>query len=481
MENQFPDFEQFQRYHDQGMVVPVVRRILADTETPVSAYMKIARPGAPAFLLESVEGGRHVGRFSFLGSGPTRVLALDDLRTASGAAGADPFDPLRQLVQSRRVARVPGVPRFAGGAVGYVAYETVKAWEPVGTRHDPRVPLMTWMLFDRLIAFDNVSREMLLIGLAEPRSSAREDYALANERVEELERLLLRPVDPLPAAGQRRFQPESNMPRSHFLDMVKTARDAVHAGEAIQIVVSQRFSGEVSVGSFDIYRRLRVVNPSPYMFHLDLGDRQLVGASPEMLVRVDSGWVETRPIAGTRPRGRNASEDNALEQELLADEKERAEHLMLVDLGRNDIGRVSEFGTVEVPEFMTVERYSHVMHLVSAVRGRLRPELDALDALKACFPAGTVSGAPKVRAMQIIEELEPEPRGVYAGAVGYVDFAGNLDTCIAIRTIEIENGVASVQVGAGIVADSVPEREYEETLNKARGLIRTIELAEKAK
>ncbi|HID10882.1 MAG TPA: anthranilate synthase component I [Candidatus Latescibacteria bacterium] len=481
-----PDFKEFQRLAESGILVPVARGVLADTETPVSAYLKLRRGGLRAFLLESVEGGRHIARYSFLGTGPFLTFRSQGKRVVvEGPEGveeveAEPLDVLRGLLRKYRAVRLTGLPRFVGGAVGFMSYDAVRLWERLPDEREPVCDDMFWMFFDRILAFDNVRRELVIVALAKPDLPAKEAYQEALERTAEWERLLLRPVDPLPAPGRRSFSPESNMSRGHFSEMVRRAREYIYAGDVIQVVLSQRFSGEVSVGGLDIYRRLRLVNPSPYMFHLDTGDMELAGASPEMLVRVDGSWVETRPIAGTRPRGRTEEEDKKLERELLADEKERAEHLMLVDLGRNDIGRVSEFGSVHVPAFMEVERYSHVMHLVSSVRGTLKGSSDALEALKACFPAGTVSGAPKVRAMEIIDELEPERRGVYAGAVGYLDFSGNMDTCIAIRTVILRDGRASVQAGAGIVADSVPEREYEETLNKAEALVRAVRMAEES-
>ncbi|RKY64481.1 MAG: anthranilate synthase component I [Candidatus Latescibacterota bacterium] len=481
-----PDFEEFQRLAESGTFVPVARSVLGDTETPVSAYLKLRRGGRRAFLLESVEGGRHIARYSFLGVGPFLTFRSQGKRVVvEGPEGVeevegDPFDVLRCLLRKHRAVRLTGLPRFVGGAVGFMSYDAVRLWERLPDGREPVCDDMFWMFFDRILAFDNVRRELVIVALARSDLPAREAYQEALERTAEWERLLLRPVDPLPSPGRRSFSPESNMSRKQFSEMVRRAREYIYAGDVIQVVLSQRFSGEVSVGGLDVYRRLRLVNPSPYMFHLDAGDMELAGASPEMLVRVEGSRVETRPIAGTRPRGRTEEEDRRLERELLADEKERAEHLMLVDLGRNDIGRVSEFGSVHVPAFMEVERYSHVMHLVSSVRGKLREDSDAIEALKACFPAGTVSGAPKVRAMEIIDELEPERRGIYAGAVGYLDFSGNMDTCIAIRTVVIRDHIAQIQAGAGIVADSLPEREYEETLNKAKALIRAVEMAEES-
>jgi anthranilate synthase component 1 len=483
VEGLIPPYDVFARLHDEGLCVPVARRVLADTETPVSAYLKIRRASEKGFLLESVEGGQHLGRYSFLGSHPFLIFRSRGREvTVEGLLQyrleGDPVSELRRLLARFRTARLPELPRFACGAVGFVAYEAVRLWERLPNSKPATVPDMLWMFFDAILAFDNVRREMLILVLTRPEGEARADYQAAVERIAQVERLLLRPVDPLPMTGASRFRPSPNMPRSRFLDMVREAKEYIFAGDVIQVVLSQRFDGEVSVSGLDLYRRLRTLNPSPYMFHLHLGDRELVGASPEMLVRVEGRRVETRPIAGTRPRGKSPEEDCAIEEELLRDEKERAEHLMLVDLGRNDLGRVCRYGSVQVPTFMKVERYSHVMHLVSSVVGELQPELDALEVLRACFPAGTVSGAPKVRAMEIIDELEPDARGIYAGAVGYLDFSGNMDTCIAIRTIHLAEGVASVQAGAGIVADSDPEREYDETCNKARALIAAIEQAE---
>ncbi len=483
MDTILPDFSTFERHHGKGLCVPVARRVLADTETPMSAYLKMRRSSGRSFLLESVEGGKDVGRYSFLGARPFLVFRSrgGEVQVAGErnySKEADPVAELRNLLARYRTPQLSELPRFACGAVGYVAYEAVRLWEKVPSTKPRVVDDMLWMFFDEIIAFDNLRREMLIIVLARPEGSPREDYQRAVDRLREIERLLLRPVDPLPSPGGASFEPVSNMPRSRFVEIVRRAKEYIYAGDVIQVVLAQRFDGEVSVGGVDLYRRLRAVNPSPYMFHLDTGGLELAGASPEMLIRVEGRKVETRPIAGTRPRGRSHEEDLALERELIHDEKERAEHLMLVDLGRNDLARVCRYGSVSVPEFMKVERYSHVMHLVSSVVGELRPELDALDALAACFPAGTVSGAPKVRAMEIVDELEPDARGVYAGAVGYLDFSGNLDTCIAIRTIQVSEGVASVQAGAGIVADSDPEREYEETRSKARAMIAAIQQAE---
>jgi anthranilate synthase component 1 len=435
-----------------------------------------------------VEGGEHVGRYSFLGKDPFLILrargeqTLVD-RAGTTAASEKPFvETLRGLMNSFRSPFVPGLPRFTGGAVGYLGYDTGAWFEPTAARADrqPAGDDAGFMLFDTVLAFDHVQHRILLI--ANARISGDEDlralYQFACTKIEFLERELERALS-LPRRGDA---PElaftSNMTQERFETMVRTAKEHIGAGDIYQVVLSQRLETEIGADGFTVYRALRHVNPSPYMFFIRMGDRSIIGSSPEMLVRVEGRHAVTHPIAGTRPRGKTDEEDRRLAEELKRNEKEKAEHVMLVDLGRNDLGRVSEFGTVRVPTYMTLERYSHVMHLVSVVEGTLAEDRDRLDALVACFPAGTVSGAPKVRAMQIIEALEPSRRGLYAGAVGYLDFAGNLDFCIAIRTILLEKGRAKVQVGAGIVADSNPTAEYEETRDKARAMIRALELAQ---
>jgi anthranilate synthase component 1 len=482
-------FDEFVELAQRGTFVPVCKEVVADLLTPVSAFLKIAEHSDYAFLLESVEGGEHVGRYSFLGKDPFLILRGRDGRTtieqAGATTGADGsfVETLRGLMNRFRSPFVPGLPRFTGGAVGYFGYDAASWFEPVVARQalSPGASDQAgFMLFDTVLAFDHVQHRILLI--ANARISGDEDlralYQFACAKIEFLERELERALS-LPrrsAAVPLAFA--ANMTQDNFERMVRTAKEHIAAGDIYQVVLSQRFDAAIGADAFTVYRALRHVNPSPYMFFVRMGPRAIVGSSPEMLVRVEGRHAVTHPIAGTRPRGRSDEEDRRLAEELKRNEKERAEHVMLVDLGRNDLGRVCEFGTVRVPTFMALERYSHVMHLVSVVEGTLADDRDRLDALVACFPAGTVSGAPKVRAMQIVNELEPSPRGLYAGAVGYLDFAGNLDFCIAIRTIVLDGSRASVQAGAGIVADSNPTAEYEETRDKARAMMRAMELAQ---
>ena len=481
-------FDEFVDLAKRGTFVPVVREIVADLLTPVSAFLKIAEHSDYAFLLESVEGGEHVGRYSFLGKDPFLILrgrGGDTLIERAGATtSADkPFvDTLRDLMNGFRSPFVPGLPRFTGGAVGYLGYHTASWFEPSVARdgHDAKDDDAGFMLFDTVLAFDHVQHRILLI--ANARISGDEDlrglYQFACAKIDFLERELERALSlPRPVAGEP-LALTSNLTQPAFEAIVRQAKEHIAAGDIYQVVLSQRFSAEVGVDPFTVYRALRHVNPSPYMFFVRMGGRSIVGSSPEMLVRVEGRHAVTHPIAGTRPRGKTDDEDQRLADELKRNDKERAEHVMLVDLGRNDLGRVCQYGSVRVPTFMALERYSHVMHLVSVVEGQLAEDRDRLDALVSCFPAGTVSGAPKVRAMQIINQLEPDARGIYAGAVGYLDFAGNLDFCIAIRTIVLENGRASIQAGAGIVADSNPTAEYEETRDKARAMMRALELAQ---
>jgi anthranilate synthase component 1 len=485
-------FDEFVDLAKRGTFVPVCKEIVADLLTPVSAFLKIAEHSDYAFLLESVEGGEHVGRYSFLGKDPFLILRTREGQTLIERAGATtvadkPFvETLRELMNSFQSPFVPGLPRFTGGAVGYLAYDTAEAFEAAVARGGDVGDLggdigdtSGFMLFDTVLAFDHVQHRILLI--ANARVSGDEElrslYQFACAKIEFLERELERALSLPKGTPGEPLQLQSNFTQPAFEAIVRKAKEHIGAGDIYQVVLSQRFSAAVGVDPFTVYRALRHVNPSPYMFFIRMADRSIVGSSPEMLVRVEGRHAVTHPIAGTRPRGRNDEEDQRLADELKRNEKERAEHVMLVDLGRNDLGRVCEYGTVRVPTFMTLERYSHVMHLVSVVEGRLSDEHDRLDALVACFPAGTVSGAPKVRAMQIISDLEPQRRGIYAGAVGYLDFAGNLDFCITIRTIVLEHGKAWVQAGAGIVADSNPTAEYEETRDKARAMVRALELA----
>jgi anthranilate synthase component 1 len=481
--------EEFKELALRGTFVPVVKELVADLLTPVSAFLKIAEDADYAFLLESVEGGEHVGRYSFLGKDPFLILRARGGRTTIESGGSvsesdRPFvESLRGLMTDFRSPFVPDLPRFTGGAVGYLGYGAASWFEPVlgdlGDGADGADPA-GFMVFDTVLAFDHVQHRILIISNA--RITADDDleslYQFACAKIQFLERELERNLS---VARPERGEPldvRSNHTKEQFEERVRAAKEYIAAGDIYQVVLSQRFQAEVRADPFTVYRALRHVNPSPYMYFIRMGGLSIVGSSPEMLVRVEGARVETHPIAGTRPRGRTLEEDLRLGEELKRNEKERAEHVMLVDLGRNDVGRVCQYGSVRVPQFMGLERFSHVMHLTSIVEGKLSEEHDRLDALVSCFPAGTVSGAPKVRAMQIIKELEPAGRGLYAGAVGYLDFAGNLDFCIAIRTVIMSKGMAYAQAGAGIVTDSNPAAEYEETRDKARALLRALELAQ---
>jgi len=472
----YPALEDVRRYAEGGMWVPVWREVVADLETPVSAFLKVHRDG-PCFLLESVEGGQRLARYSFIGTEPYSLL------TTRSGDGVDPLARLSQAMGEFKVARVPGLPRLCGGAVGYLSYETVGRFErlPVPEGDSLGLPESCFMFVHTMLIYDHVTHTIKVLSHVRPDGNLEHAYAEAVARIDSLTARLRQPLhtsqraeaaEPLPQAYR------SNVSRDGFENAVEKAKALITEGEAIQVVLSQRLSRPTDAAPFDIYRALRTINPSPYMFFLDCGAFQLVGASPEILVRVEDGKVMTRPLAGTRRRGSTPEEDLLLEHELRTDEKERAEHIMLVDLGRNDIGRVSQPGSVVVSDLMNVERYSHVMHLVTHVEGRLRGDVTALDALRACFPAGTVSGAPKVRAMEIIAELEPDTRGPYAGAVGYLSYSGNMDMAITIRTIVTSGGMAHAQAGCGIVYDSVPAREFEETMNKARALLKAIDRAE---
>ena len=448
-------------------LIPVYREVLADMLTPVRAYSLLCPPGSPGFLLESVEGGERLARYSFIGFEPK------PLELGSG----DPLGALRS-VAAEMTAPVKGIPRFHGGAVGYLGYETARHFErlPLAQGAPPPMPASAFLRAEDLAVFDHVTRRLKLLTIHRPD---REDYDAAIGRIDEMEkRLASDQVGSFPR-GTDGVRWESNVTPGQFHAMVDAAKEHILAGDAFQIVVSQRFRKPLEASPFDVYRCLRAINPSPYMFFLSLGgDRHVVGTSPEKLVQVEGRRVETRPLAGTRRRGVDPAEDAALENELLSDLKERAEHVMLVDLGRNDIGRVARPGTVSVDRLMEIERYSHVMHISSTVSGELRDGCTSLDALRAAFPAGTVSGAPKIRAMEVIAELEPDQRGVYAGSLGYVSFGGNLDMAITLRTVVVAERVAYVQAGAGVVADSRPEREFEETLEKAGAMFKAIEMAE---
>lgn len=473
-----PTLDEVTKLADEGNLVPVYRDTNADLDTPVSAYMKVAK-GPYSFLLESVEGGNRIARYSFIGTEP-----YDVIRTGPGQShgDVDPLVPVQKAMDGVRMVGEPPDERFHGGAVGFLAYEAVGHFERLPTPgQDPLgLPESVFMLTDTFLIFDHLLHTIRVVSHARLDGDVERAYSDAVARIEEI---VARLDAPLPARHNPRrngdaSSPGSNMPRSQFEEMVGTVKEYIVAGDVIQAVVSQRFQRPITVDPFETYRTLRTINPSPYMYYLQLDDFQIVGASPELLVQVIDGKVATHPIAGTRPRGATPEEDRELEEDLREDEKERAEHIMLVDLGRNDVGRVSKPGTVEVTQLMDIERYSHVMHLVSHVTGELREGYTSFDVMRACFPAGTVSGAPKIRAMEIIAELEPDKRGPYAGAVGYFDFGGNMDTAITIRTLVVKDGMAYTQAGGGIVFDSKPPLEFEESEHKASAVLRAIERAE---
>jgi anthranilate synthase component 1 len=471
----YPTLEEVRQLKKHGNLVPVCRDIQADLETPVSAYLKIAR-GNYSFLLESVEGGERLARYSFIGTEPSLVLRTEN---------ENPVDPLNLVEKEFALLRpvsIADLPRFHGGMVGYLSYEVARHFErlPCPDQDPQGLPESVLMLADTLLVFDHITHKIKVVSHVHLDGDVDTAYREATYKIDDLVGRLEQPIHSkaLKNAPPTRSEVSSNFSPSEFEAIVSQAKEYIYAGDIIQAVLSQRLARPTDASPFAIYRALRSVNPSPYMYYLHLGDFYIVGASPELLVRVEDGIVSNHPIAGTRRRGKDTTEDLALEEELKKDEKERAEHIMLVDLGRNDIGRISEPGTVEVTQLMDLERYSHVMHLVSHVQGKLRAGLSQFDALRSCFPAGTVSGAPKIRAMEIIAELEREKRGPYAGAVGYFDFSGNLDTAITIRTVIIKNKIAYIQAGAGIVADSIPEREYQESLNKAQALLAAIDQSE---
>jgi anthranilate synthase component 1 len=509
-----PSRKEFLSLAKEHTLVPVCRTLAADLETPVSAFLRAAWPEQECFLLESVEGGEQVGRYTFIGLAPfKRIVARGrDITITEGKKVVDIEDDifviLRRALSGHKPARLPGLPPFTAGAVGYFAYDAVRQIErlPKLAKDELQIPDVCLLFFDEVLAFDHVRKEIWLVVTADvTRQKPAAAYERAVERLDKLEKRILQPLPKLATHVGVRSGKKSQLKVKHrtskqdYMAAVERTKEYIAAGDIFQAVLSQRFDVEPEVDSFQVYRALRTVNPSPYMFFLrfapdaPLGGSftersavkarthaktlELAGSSPELLVRVNKGNVEYRPIAGTKPRGATEQEDLALADEMMHDEKERAEHVMLVDLGRNDVGRVSEFGSVKVDRLMFVERYSHVMHIVSAISGTLRPELTAVDALRACFPAGTLSGAPKVRAMEILEELEPARRGTYGGAVMYADFSGNLDSCIAIRSMLAVEGKGYVQAGAGIVADSVPEKEHQESINKAQAVIRAIERA----
>jgi anthranilate synthase component 1 len=492
--NHCPDLQQFRQLAEQGNVVPVYRQLMADTLTPVSAFRKVAR-GPHAFLLESVAGPENIGRYCFVGADPFAVLTatrravrIEDADGTTEIEADNPLDTLTDYLSRFRLAHVPGLPRFSCGAVGYLGYDVVRYVEdlPDAPPDDCGLPDLVFMFFDHMLIFDHVDKTIKVVCAAriEPGTDIDACYRETCERVdgavEALRSPVENPAEDIAPAGELTAPFDANVTPEHFMDAVRRCKEYIRAGDIFQVVISQRLHAETSASAFDIYRALRVVNPSPYMFYLKMDDLRLIGASPEVMTRVENRKITLRPIAGTRRRGQTEAEDQALAAELLADPKERAEHIMLVDLGRNDVGRVARYGTVVVDEIMVIERYSHVMHIVSNITGVLEDARTAMDALKACLPAGTLSGAPKVRAMEIIDEMETTRRGPYGGAVAYFDFSGNMDSCITIRTIVMRGSDVYVQAGAGIVADSVPEREHEECLNKARALLRAIRIAEQA-
>ena len=488
-----PDLNTFCRLAQDYQLIPVYRRLVSDTLTPVTAFHKIDTGGS-ACLFESVIGGERVGRYSFLAAEPFLEMTARGTEVAITEGGvtrrstaADPLQILRQLLNEPKVALLPELPPFGGGAVGYAGYDVVRYAEnlPNAPQDDRGLPDLAFGFYDRMVVFDNVDKTMYVVVMArvDGPADAGRAYAEAQRRVDQTVAELtdtpvtLQSTDIHPV-GEASIPYRSNFRQEEFEDAVRKCVRYIQAGDIFQVVISQRLELELRVDPFEIYRTLRVVNPSPFMFFLRTGDVTLVGSSPEIMCRVVGGKVTVRPLAGTRRRGATEEDDRRLAAELLADPKERAEHVMLVDLGRNDVGRVARFGSVELSDVMVIERYSHVMHITSNVTGQLADGKDAFDALTACLPAGTVSGAPKVRAMEIIDELEPHRRGPYAGAVGHFDYHGNMDTCIALRTIVVQGDKAYIQAGAGIVADSQPDLEYQETLNKARGLLRSIEITE---
>ena len=497
MKHYHPDFTEFCSLADKGNTIPVYRQLLADALTPVSAYQRLAHPpgfapASNAFLLESVVGGEQVARFSFVAADPDITFTARRDRVVIHPRGGkldeiqsdDPLGELENLLSPHKPVSLPNLPRFTGGVVGYAGYDVMRYYERLGEGppDDRNLPDLSFGLYRTMVIFDHVSKTIKVVSNAHVTDDPGSAYREAAEAIE-------RTIDRLRAGkGQGvgevmlehlpQIPFESNFTKRRFEQAVRACKEYVRAGDVFQVVLSQRLAVTTPAAPFDIYRALRVVNPSPFMFLLNTPEVTLVGSSPEILCRVENGIVTSRPLAGTRRRGATEEEDQALEAELLADEKERAEHIMLVDLARNDVGRVAEASTVKLSDVMTIERYSHVMHIVSEVQGKLAAGNTAFDALRAALPVGTVSGAPKVRAMEIIDELEPTRRGPYAGGVGYVDFGGNMDTCITLRTMVISGGKVYLQVGAGIVADSVPASEYQETLNKARALLRAIEVAE---
>jgi anthranilate synthase component 1 len=496
MKHYYPNFDEFLKLTERGNTVPVYRLLLADALTPVTAFQRLAHPvgfapAGHAFLLESVVGGEKIARFSFVAANPeaTFTARRDEivLRREGRTETITSHDPLRELqtmIAGFRSVHLPGLPRFTGGLVGYAAYDLIRYYEDFGEgpADDRHLPDLAFGLYRTMVIFDHVNKTIKVVANAHVSGDPGGAYAEATEAIERTISLLREggghAVGEIHLEGIPQKPYQSNFTRENYMKTVEACKEYIRAGDIFQVVPSQRMCVETTAGAFDIYRALRVVNPSPFMFLLTAPEVTLVGASPEILCRVEDGIVTNRPLAGTRPRGKTPEEDQALEQELLADPKERAEHIMLVDLARNDVGRVAEPASIELSDLMTVERYSHVMHIVSDVKGKLAEGMTCFDALRTALPVGTVSGAPKIRAMEIIDEFEPTRRGPYAGAVGYVDFSGNMDTCIALRTMVIAGGKVYIQAGGGVVADSDPAGEYQETINKAKALLRAIEVAE---
>jgi len=491
----YPHFNEFKHLATKGNLVPVYRQLLADTLTPVSAFQKISE-AEYAFLLESAAGGEKISRYSILGANPFMEFTVYgnrvEIKRGAGkkeiAQAEDPLEVLNKEIQAFTPVQIDGLPKFFCCTVGYIGYDTIRYCEQL-----PNIPTddlffadIQMMFYDTVIIFDHLTKTIKVVCTAHIQGDRLENvYNDVTRKIDHLVEQLRTPVmflsDDAPVKGELQIPFSSNFKRPDFLKSVDHCKEYIKAGDIFQVVISQRLKTQASAEPFDIYRVLRVLNPSPYMFYLKMGDVKLIGSSPEVMVKVEDKKVTVRPIAGTRKRGIDDNEDSLLAQELIADPKERAEHIMLLDLGRNDVGRVSRYGSVHIDENMVIEKYSHVMHITSSVCGELREDKTAFDALKACLPAGTLSGAPKIRAMQIVDEVEPTKRGPYGGAVGYFDFFGNVNTCITIRTIIMKGNEAYIQAGAGIVADSVPEREYEETLNKAKGMLRAIEIAAKMK
>ena len=493
MKTYHPTFEEFKTLSNQGNVVPVYRQLFADTLTPVSAFQKIS-DNDYAFLLESAEGGEKIARYSFLGSKPFLGFKCKGPNVEISKAGEtirfesdDPFKDLEKQINGFSPVHIGGLPNFFGGAVGYISYDSVRYVEnlPNATTDDLNLPDIYLMFYDLIIMFDHLNKTIKVVCAAcLDGRDIKDIYEDAIKRIDGIIKKLRTPVmelsDDITEKGDINIKFSSNFKKTDFIKAVEICKEYIRAGDIIQVVISQRLQTQTTVKPINIYRALRVINPSPYMFYIKMKKLELIGSSPEVMVRVEGGRINVRPIAGTRRRGRTVEEDELLARELLSDPKERAEHIMLLDLGRNDVGRVAEYGSVEIDEKMVIEKYSHVMHITSGVSGKLMNGKNAFDSLKACLPAGTLSGAPKIRAMELIDELETTRRGPYGGAVGYIDFFGDMNMCITIRTIILKNGKdAYIQAGAGIVADSIPEREYQETLKKAEGLLRAIEVAEK--